>query len=54
MERDEDDDIRTPSTSRSNSINEDEERPASTSPLPPDEETIEPESSPSSRYQQFY
>ncbi|CAF2467475.1 unnamed protein product [Rotaria sp. Silwood2] len=46
MERDEDDDIPTPNTSRSNSINEDEEKPSLPPTSLPAEETIQSESSP--------
>ncbi|CAF1029948.1 unnamed protein product [Rotaria sp. Silwood1] len=46
MERGEDDDIPTPSTSRSNSISEDEEKPSLPSSSLPAEETIQSESSP--------
>jgi len=53
MERIRDDDIRTPSTSRSNSINDEEERPSS--PLPPSsltEENVQTEPSSPSRCKQ--
>jgi hypothetical protein len=53
MDRERDDYIQTPSTSRSNSINEEEER--SSSPLPthsPTEETDQAESSSPSRWKQ--
>lgn len=53
MNRGEDDDIRTPDTSRSNSINEDEERPSVPPPPPPTEEITQSESSPPSNYRQF-
>jgi len=46
MEKIRDDDIRTPSTSRSNSINDEEERPS------PTEEKVQTESSSPSRCKQ--
>ncbi len=53
MERGKEDDIRTPSTSRSNSINDDENEPSSPLPSPLNEETVHTESSPPSRFKQF-
>ncbi len=53
MEKSGDDDIRTPSTSRSNSINEDEDRSSSRLSLPLVEKRVQPESSPPSRCKQL-
>jgi hypothetical protein len=50
MDKGEDDDIRTPDTSRSNSINEDEGISSVSSVPPPAEAIIQSESSPPSKY----